>query len=63
MELQTLEQTLSNSFTVAPGVWGRKDAFVNYYMIQDEESGNWALVDEGFAERLGPGIYRLTNFG
>src|ERR1041384_4224458 len=21
--------------------------------------GNWALVDEGFAERLGPGIYRL----
>ena len=24
--------------------------------------GNWALVDEGFAERLGPGIYRLTNF-
>lgn len=47
MELQTLEQTLSNSFTVAPGVWGRKDAFVNYYMIQDEESGNWALVDAG----------------
>jgi hypothetical protein len=24
--------------------------------------GNWALVDEGFAERLGPGIYRLANF-
>lgn len=24
--------------------------------------GNWALVDEGFAERLGPGIYRLSNF-
>ncbi|HEU4794056.1 MAG TPA: hypothetical protein VFT02_00405 [Pyrinomonadaceae bacterium] len=23
--------------------------------------GNWALVDEGFAERLGPGIYRLAN--
>ncbi len=23
--------------------------------------GNWALVDEGFAERLGPGIYRLTS--
>lgn len=23
--------------------------------------GNWALVDEGFAERLGPGIYRLTR--
>jgi hypothetical protein len=24
--------------------------------------GNWALVDEGFAERLGPGIYRLKDF-
>jgi len=23
--------------------------------------GNWALVDEGFAERLAPGVYRLTN--
>jgi hypothetical protein len=23
--------------------------------------GNWALVDEGFAERLGPGIYRLSH--
>src|SRR5687767_4860308 len=47
MEPQTIEQTLSNSFTVAPGVWGRKDAFVNYYMIQDQTSGAWALVDTG----------------
>lgn len=23
--------------------------------------GNWALVDEGFATRLGPGVYRLTD--
>jgi len=23
--------------------------------------GNWALVDEGVAERLGPGIYRLAS--
>ena len=23
--------------------------------------GNWALVDEGFAQRLGPGIYKLTT--
>jgi hypothetical protein len=23
--------------------------------------GNWALVDEGFAKRLGPGIYRLST--
>jgi hypothetical protein len=24
--------------------------------------GNWALVDEGFAQRLAPGVYRLKNF-
>lgn len=47
MEQQTIEQTLSNSFTVAPGVWGRKDTFVNYYMIKDDISGSWALVDAG----------------
>jgi hypothetical protein len=23
--------------------------------------GNWGLVDEGFAQRLAPGVYRLTN--
>jgi hypothetical protein len=25
--------------------------------------GNWGLVDEGFATRLGPGIYRLKDLG
>lgn len=44
---QTIKQTLSNSFTVAPGVWGRKDTFVNYYIIEDRTSGSWALVDAG----------------
>jgi glyoxylase-like metal-dependent hydrolase (beta-lactamase superfamily II) len=47
MEQQTIEQTLSNSFTVAEGIWGRKDVFVNYYMIKDETSGSWALIDTG----------------
>ncbi len=27
----------------------------------DAGLGNWALVDEGFAERLGPGVYRLKQ--
>jgi hypothetical protein len=27
----------------------------------DAGLGNWALVDEGFADRLGPGIYRLAS--
>jgi glyoxylase-like metal-dependent hydrolase (beta-lactamase superfamily II) len=47
MELQAIGKTFSNSFTVARGVWGRKDVFVNYYIIKDESSGNCALVDAG----------------
>ena len=27
----------------------------------DAGLGNWALVDEGYAERLGPGVYRLKQ--
>lgn len=27
----------------------------------DAGLGNWALVDEGFARRLGPGVYELTG--
>jgi hypothetical protein len=29
----------------------------------DAGLGNWALVDEGFAARLGPGVYRLKELG
>src|SRR5689334_13812908 len=34
-------------FTVAPGVWGRKDVFVNFYIIQDLTSDDWVLIDTG----------------
>lgn len=37
----------SNLFTVAPGVWGRKDLFVNFYMIQDLNTDDWVLIDAG----------------
>ncbi|HEX8460882.1 MAG TPA: MBL fold metallo-hydrolase [Segetibacter sp.] len=37
----------ANMFTVAPGVWGRKDVFVNFYMIQDQSDDSWVLVDCG----------------
>jgi glyoxylase-like metal-dependent hydrolase (beta-lactamase superfamily II) len=36
-----------NLFTVAPGVWGRKDVFVNFYMVQDLNNDDWVLVDTG----------------
>lgn len=44
---QEAKQKKPGVFTVATGVWGKKDVFVNYYFIQDQESGNWALVDAG----------------
>jgi glyoxylase-like metal-dependent hydrolase (beta-lactamase superfamily II) len=47
MELESIQQTFSNSFTVARGVWGRKDVFVNYYLIKDETSNSYALIDAG----------------
>lgn len=47
MNLEALEPLTSPVFTVAPGVWGRKELFVNYYMIQDQSTGAWALVDAG----------------
>jgi len=34
-------------FEVAPGVWGMKDIFVNFYMIKDQGSDNWVLIDAG----------------
>lgn len=47
MNFEALESYTSQMFTVAPGVWGRKDVFVNFYMIQDQPTGAWALVDAG----------------
>ena len=34
-------------FKVAPGVWGMKDIFVNFYFIETGENNNWVLVDAG----------------
>jgi glyoxylase-like metal-dependent hydrolase (beta-lactamase superfamily II) len=34
-------------FTVAPGVWGLRDVFVNLYMIHNERARTWVLVDAG----------------
>jgi glyoxylase-like metal-dependent hydrolase (beta-lactamase superfamily II) len=47
MNIETLEKYTSQLFSVAPGVWGKKELFVNFYMIQDQATGNWALVDAG----------------
>ena len=45
--MQEITKVPSNMFTVAPGVWGRKVVFVNYYIIQDLINDQWVLVDAG----------------
>lgn len=42
-----LKEKVSNAFEVAEGVWGGKELFVNFYMIQHEASRSWVLVDAG----------------
>ncbi|HEX6430661.1 MAG TPA: MBL fold metallo-hydrolase [Niastella sp.] len=37
----------ANWFTVAPGVWGLRDAFVNVYLIHNAVEKKWVLVDAG----------------
>jgi glyoxylase-like metal-dependent hydrolase (beta-lactamase superfamily II) len=41
------DHTEHSYFSVAPGVWGMKDIFVNIYMIQHEDEKSWVLVDAG----------------
>lgn len=36
-----------NWFTVAPGIWGIRDAFVNVYLIHNAVEKKWVLVDAG----------------
>lgn len=45
--MQKNTEVPSNLFTVAPGVWGRKDVFVNFFIIQDLIYDQWVLVDAG----------------
>jgi glyoxylase-like metal-dependent hydrolase (beta-lactamase superfamily II) len=43
----TQEKTAAKIFNVAPGVWGMKDIFVNFYMVANQVDNTWVLVDAG----------------
>jgi LPXTG-motif cell wall-anchored protein len=44
----TMEREVAkNIFSVAPGVWRMKDMFVNIFIVQNNHSSNWILVDTG----------------
>ena len=34
-------------FSVAPNIWGLKDIFVNVYIVKDNDSDKWVLIDTG----------------
>jgi len=53
---------IARSYLVGAGMTYRGElARVTGLRSPEAGLGNWELVDEGFAERLGPGIYRLVS--
>ncbi len=53
---------IARSYLAAAGMTVRGElARVTGLRSPEAGLGNWALVDEGFATRLGPGIYRLSE--
>ena len=55
---------IARSYLVGAGMTVRGElARVTGFRSPEAGLGNWALVDEGFAERLAPGVYRLSSMG
>ena len=54
---------IARSYLVGAGMTLRGElARVTGLRSPEAGLGNWALVDEGFADRLAPGVYRLSSF-
>lgn len=43
----TIDNSVSTFFEVTLDVWGMRDTFVNFYIIRDNTSDQWMLVDTG----------------
>ncbi|HKP38530.1 MAG TPA: hypothetical protein VJT71_16845, partial [Pyrinomonadaceae bacterium] len=53
---------IARSYLVGAGMTLRGElARVTGLRSPEAGLGNWRLVDEGFAQRLAPGVYRLTS--
>ena len=61
MNIGTTDKIAKCIFPVATGVWGMKDVFVNFYMIQNEENTDWVLVDAGL-KWSAPKIKKMANY-
>ena len=61
MAYKTNEHIAKKVFTVAPGVWGMRDVFVNVFMIRNSEDNNWILVDTGLKWSAGK-IMKMARY-
>ena len=63
VEREEALKEIARSYLVGAGMTLRGElARVTGLRPPEAGLGNWRLVDEGFAERLAPGIYRLSEF-
>ncbi len=46
-ETGNLKERQTKYFEVAPGIWGMKDIFVNFYMVSNQKNNSWVLIDAG----------------
>jgi hypothetical protein len=64
VEREAALKEIARSYLVGAGMTLRGElARVTGLRSPEAGLGNWALVDESFAERLAPGVYRLSNHG
>ena len=64
VERETAVKEIARAYLMGAGMTVRGElARVTGLNSPEAGLGNWALVDEGFAERFAPGVYRLKDFG
>jgi hypothetical protein len=64
VEREVALKEIARSYLVGAGMTLRGElARVTGLRSPEAGLGNWGLVDEGFADRLAPGVYRLSNHG
>ena len=62
VEREAALKEIARSYLVGAGMTLRGElARVTGLRAPEAGLGNWGLVDEGFADRLAPGVYRLTS--
>jgi hypothetical protein len=64
VEREAALKEISRAYLIGAGMTLRGElARVTGLRAPEAGLGNWGLVDEGFADRLAPGVYRLSNRG